>query len=197
MYPYQNNTYNSRQQQSYQQDNRTLPSTRQPLQLTGSAVSASASRNQSSNQKQVADRNAGRNDWRNQKPRPRFGSKAYAIDENEDVVQENAQDPPEDCSGKEPKERRNYYTDEDLDYYEPRDNDPEDYFGAAAVSDGNAIISSESATIVEYRCCLQVFKSKNQLHQHLSNSGKGRRAYNSAYPGYPTESDAFPASEAT
>ena len=139
-----------------------LPSYRQPLQITSGNVSDS--KNQSSNA--TADRNAGRNAGRNDYRNRRSG-KAYAVDEEEEENHgDNARDSGEG----------NYYANEDLDYEEPSCEETEDYFGAAALS------STPQGT--QCKNCLASFKSKNQLHQHLGNSGRGRKATKSSCQGF-------------
>ena len=167
---YQNNAYRS-QQSSRSYTGKTLPPSRQPLRLTG--PSGSAGKTQSST-KPVADRDASKNDT--QRPKGR-GAKAYAVDESDEEheQEEGVEETPQD----------NYYADEDLDYYEPRDDDAEDYFAATSAI-------TEDAPAVQCRRCCQVFESNNQLHRHLGNSGKGRSSMTATCPGFPANVDAFP-----
>ena len=145
---YQQNTANYPPRQSNQA--RALPPGAE-RRLIGASGNASkfVGKNQSSNQRN--DRNAGRKNQRSK-------GKAYVVDD-----QEGEPSPEEDAE--EPEDHGDYYANEDLDYYEPRpDDDIEDYFGAASV------------TVPAVKCgyCHQEFPSKNLLHSHLGNPGKGR-----------------------
>jgi len=78
----------------------------------------------------------------------------------------------------EQEDNANYYTDEDLDYYEPRqDNEINNYFSSPSES------SVYDTAKHQCRKCSTLFASKNELHRHLSNTGKGRRASRPACPG--------------
>ena len=144
-----------------------LPSYRQPLQITSGNMSDS--KNQSSNA--TADRNAGRNAGRNDYRNRRSG-KAYAVDEEEE--NDDARDSGEG----------NYYANEELDYEEPSCEETEDYFGAATLS--------STSQVTQCKNCLTAFKSKNQLHQHLGNSGRGRKATKSSCQGFLPKPSAEP-----
>ena len=149
----------------------SLPSYRQPLQITSGNVLDS--KNQSATADRNSGRNAGRNDYHN-----RRSGKAYAVNEEEENHNDNAG---ESAEG-------NYYANEDLDYEEPSFEETEDYFGAATLS-----TSQDS----QCKHCLASFKSKNQLHQHLGNSGKGRKAAKSSCPGFLPKPSAGPSPKPT
>ena len=121
----------------------------------------SDSKNQLSSPRASADRNAGHNAGRNDYRNRRY-VKAYAVEEEEE--NDNPNEPTEG----------NYYANEDLDYEEPLCDRTEDYFGAALVTCPPAI---------HCKNCMQSFLSKNQLHLHLGNSGRGRKASKSSCQG--------------
>ena len=161
---YQNNanTYTTRQ---FNQT-RALPSTERRLIGGTGSGSRSAGKNQSSSHR--PERNVGRPDG---KKTQRSKGKAYAV---EDFPEDK--DPDNDAEESQDQDREDqgdYYADEDLDYYEPHpDDDIEDYFGSAIATQG-----------VRCHHCQQEFASKNQLHSHLGNPGKGRQKGRSSCAG--------------
>ncbi len=160
-----------------------LPAPRQPLQITGGSGLPSQSSNQANpryggNGRQGSRPNAGfSNRYQNRPSRPQ--GTAYQASETDSALQTpsdlDSESSPEDASVSQAEEPGNYYADEELDYYQPRQEDEsEGYFaGAPAVS-------------FHCRHCHAVFSSGNELHKHLGNAGKGRRATKSSCQGRPS-----------
>lgn len=99
----------------------------------------------------------------------------------------------------ESSEPSNYYADEELDYYQPRPEDKTEGFFAGAV--GHSLPTRASkviASTILYRRCCAIFPSKNKLHRHLGNPGKGRHARKSTcldHPPTTSPAEAYPSVE--
>ena len=190
--------------------NPALPPARQPLQITaGNQGGSSGFMNQSSNRPnpQAGDNNAGfgrpsnrpNGGFQNRDrrfPRPGIAYQTNEVSENASngastADQSPSQDQQNASFDSDPgyANNDNYYGDEDLDYYEPQqDADADNFFGAASVV---ALVTfATSAKKHKCRHCLQKFPSKNMLHKHLGNSGKGRRTVASSCSGFPAPASA-------
>ena len=191
-----NRSYQPQQGYPNRQSN-PLPTPRQPLQIT--SENASSSTTQSSNQpnpryesngaenggfgRQSSRPNAsfinrGYQGYQNRPFRPQ--GTAYQASESESASHDSPQNnnAASESHSQESQDPDNYYVDEEHDYYQPRQEDEtEGYF--ASYSTGSSVSS--------YQCrrCHAIFLSKNELHRHLGNSGKGRRAITSSCLGYP------------
>ena len=180
-----------------------LPVPRQPLQITGGSGSTSQSSNQpnprsgGSSGRPTNRPNAGYFN-RNQRPLRQQGT-AYQASETDSPIptptEFDSESIPEDSLTSQAEEPGNYYADEEIDYYQPRQEDKaEGYFaGPTGISH-----------VATHQCrrCHKVFSSKNEMHKHLSSAGKGRRILKSSCLGRPlpvdlpsvtTSAEAFPA----
>ena len=162
-----------------------LPAPRQPLQIT---ESSSGSTNRSSNQQNPrSGSNFGKQGNRGGGffSSQRQQGTAYQAESNNESEAGESESPSQN-ENEVPEENRepdNYYADEELDYYQPR---PEDE-SAGYFAGTDPGVKSRNPAGHQCRHCLTMFSSKNELHKHLGNSGKGRRANASSCPGHPSK----------
>ena len=190
----------SRQAQGIPRSNLPLPTSRQPLRITGGSTSGSMNQPQnppnprygSSFGKPGSRPNAGF--FNRSQPRPmRQQGTAYQATENESEPPASLNDEPgsaqDEAQDEEPSEASNYYADEDLDYYQPQPEDESVGFFAASAVDGHSVDRHGKSyhSVISYQCrrCHSVFLSKNELHRHLGSPGKGRKKSPSDCPGVP------------
>ena len=203
-----NRPYQSQQAQqgTSRQANPALPAPRQPLQIT--AGNTSNSTGQSSNQPRNPRSGGGRfgnqsgksagggpNRGRAYPSRP-FGRQGTAYQGSESYRNSesyHAGEPDEDATNdgndtessasasQDFQDPGNYFAadEEGYDYLLPRsDDETEGYFASAKAF----------PSVLSYQCrqCQMIFLSKNELHRHLGNPGRGRRASKSACQGQAT-----------
>lgn len=215
--PRYNNYGSSFANQSYQpspprQPNPALPAARPPLQITGGSSSGSTNRSSSQPNPRYGSSNSGPG----RQPRPNAGffnrnqgrpfrQQGTAYQATEQETPETVTEEPEfDSASREEnlqqEEHENYYADEDLDYYQPRQEDETDGYFAGAVGHSATASGTTKVSTVTYQCrrCHAIFLSKNELHRHLGNPGRGRQAQTSSCLGYPIKDPAiYPASAET
>ena len=178
---FQNNAYQKYQKPQYQSSSApqgapaapTLPAGRQPLQLTSGNASDSKPKNQPQRRLASGTGQGNRGGFGNR------GGKARAFVADQDNSEEE-----ESVEGFHNEEHGNYYTeDENLDYYNPDQEDEAPVNFTASV-----VVAKPS--LPHCRRCRKAFTSNNELHRHL------RAGCSLTPPGGPksfSDAEAYPA----